>query len=42
MSEPKKFNVIGKARRRGYIAGRKPDWKKAMVTLADGQTIDVL
>ncbi len=32
----------GKARRRGYSAGTTQSWKKAMVTLAEGQTIDVL
>lgn len=32
----------GKARRRGWNAGRTPDWKKAMVTLAEGYTIDML
>ena len=36
------LNVGGKSRRRGYVAGRTPDWKKAMVTLAEGQSIDVL
>jgi len=36
------LNVAGKARRRGWVKGSKPDWKKAMVTLAEGQTIDVL
>ncbi len=36
------LHVRGKARRRGYVAGKKPDWKKAMVVLADGQTIDVI
>jgi len=29
--------VHGKAVRRGKTAGRKPDWKKAYVTLAEGQ-----
>jgi large subunit ribosomal protein L23 len=33
--------VRGKERRRGYTAGRKPNWKKAMVTVAEGQTIDI-
>ena len=28
--------------RRGRIAGRRSDWKKAIVTLKDGQTIDFL
>jgi large subunit ribosomal protein L23 len=36
------LRVRGKARRRGYVAGRRPDWKKAMVTLRDGDTIDIL
>ena len=36
------LRVNGKSRRRGWVAGRRPDWKKAMVTLADGHTIDVL
>ena len=32
----------GKYRRRGYSIGRTQSWKKAMVTLAEGQTIDIL
>jgi large subunit ribosomal protein L23 len=36
------LTVKGKARRRGYTAGQIPDWKKAMVVLSEGQTIDVL
>ena len=36
------LKVLGKNRRRGWVAGKRPDWKKAMVTLAEGQTIDVL
>ena len=35
------LRVRGKARRRGWVSGQRPDWKKAMVTLAEGQTIDV-
>ncbi|MEY2806685.1 MAG: 50S ribosomal protein L23 [Planctomycetia bacterium] len=31
-----------KVRRRGWVAGLTPAWKKAMVVLAEGQTIDVL
>lgn len=34
--------VKGKWRRRGYTLGRTPDWKKATVTLSEGQTIDLL
>ena len=36
------LRVKGKARRRGWTKGQKPDWKKAMVTLKEGDTIDVL
>ena len=36
------LHVRGKVRRRGWVAGARPDWKKAMVTLEEGQTIDVL
>lgn len=34
--------VHGKARRRGWIAGSTKSWKRAMVTLAEGNTIDIL
>jgi large subunit ribosomal protein L23 len=29
-----------KTRRVGRFVGRKPEWKKAIVTLAEGQTIE--
>ncbi len=32
----------GKWKRRGWTSGRSPAWKKAMVTLAEGSTIDIL
>ena len=32
-------SVRGKQRRMGRIEGRTPDWKKAIVTVAAGQTI---
>jgi large subunit ribosomal protein L23 len=35
-------NVIGKAKRFGRSPGRRQDWKKAYVTLAEGQDIDFL
>ncbi len=39
-------NVKGKTKsqmtRRGRVAGRRSDWKKAIVTLKEGQTIDFL
>ena len=33
------MNIRGKQRRWGRIAGRTKDWKKAIVTLAPGQSI---
>jgi large subunit ribosomal protein L23 len=33
-------NVLGKERRRGRVVGRKADWKKAYVTLKDGDKIE--
>ena len=35
------INVPGKPKRLGRHAGRRPDWKKAIVTLAEGSTIEV-
>ncbi len=31
----------GKWRRRGAHVGKRPNWKKAIVKLADGETIDI-
>ena len=36
------LRVQGKVRRRGYVAGRTAAWKKAMVTLRAGDTIEIL
>ncbi|MEA2624407.1 MAG: large subunit ribosomal protein [Candidatus Binatota bacterium] len=33
-------NLLGKFRRVGRSAGRRPNWKKAYVTLAEGHSID--
>ena len=33
--------VRGKVKRLGVFEGRRPDWKKAIVTLEPGQTIDL-
>ena len=37
-------NCLGKSRsqntRKGLITGKKKDWKKAIITLAEGQSID--
>ncbi|MEL7482113.1 MAG: 50S ribosomal protein L23, partial [Pseudomonadota bacterium] len=35
------IKVKGKTKRFKGTLGRRPDWKKAIVTLADGQSIDV-
>jgi large subunit ribosomal protein L23 len=35
-------NVQGKVKRLGRYAGKRPDWKKAIVTLAQGSSIDLL
>ncbi|UQZ89254.1 50S ribosomal protein L23 [Deltaproteobacteria bacterium Smac51] len=32
-------NVMGKKKRRGRVIGKRADWKKAIVRLAEGQTI---
>jgi len=34
------INVKGKSKRFGQIQGRRKDWKKAIVRLAEGQDID--
>ncbi|HEV8534249.1 MAG TPA: 50S ribosomal protein L23 [Candidatus Limnocylindria bacterium] len=34
------IHVPGKTRRLGRRTGHKPDWKKAIVTLAEGQRIE--
>ncbi|MGH7788259.1 MAG: 50S ribosomal protein L23 [Candidatus Binatia bacterium] len=34
------LNYLGKTRRVGRHVGRRPAWKKAYVTLAEGQRID--
>jgi large subunit ribosomal protein L23 len=34
------MNYLGKNRRVGRWSGKRPDWKKAYITLAPGQRID--
>ena len=34
-------SVRGKMKRMGIHQGKRPDWKKAMVTLAEGSSIDL-
>ena len=36
------IRVRGKVRRRGWVAGETPGWKKAMVVLKEGDTIEIL
>ena len=36
----KTINVRGKRRRMGRSAGKRPDWKKAIVRLAPGENIE--
>jgi len=37
------YNMRGKAKRRGpYMRGRTPDWKRAVVTLQEGDSIPTL
>ncbi len=35
------MNMTGKKKRMGRIIGQKSDWKKAIVTLAEGNTIEM-
>lgn len=41
VSKVNTLNVRGKKRRRGRTQGYTPDWKKAIVTLAEGNQIDL-
>lgn len=34
------MNILGKKRRLRFTAGRRPDWKKAVVTLKEGDAIE--
>lgn len=36
------MNFLGKMRRMGRFSGRRPDWKKAIVTLKQGERIESL
>jgi len=35
------MNMLGKKKRHGRTVGKKSDWKKAVVTVAPGQAIEV-
>jgi large subunit ribosomal protein L23 len=41
VSTVRTMNCAGKDRRVGRSIGRRPDWKKAIVKLAEGETIDM-
>ena len=34
-------NYRGKLKRQGWTSGRRPNWKKAVVTLKEGQKIEI-
>ena len=36
------MNVTGKKKRMGKVVGQRPSWKKAIVTLAQGQRIEAV
>jgi large subunit ribosomal protein L23 len=40
--EVRVMNYLGKMRRMGRFEGRRPDWKKAVVTLKPGERIESL
>jgi large subunit ribosomal protein L23 len=41
VSSIRTLRVHGKPKRMGRYAGRRPDWKKAVVTLKKGQSIEL-
>jgi large subunit ribosomal protein L23 len=41
VDEVRTQRMHGKAKRLGRSVGRRPDWKRAIVTLAKGQTIEL-
>ncbi|MCA1799381.1 MAG: 50S ribosomal protein L23 [Xanthomonadaceae bacterium] len=42
VAEVRVMNVKGKSKRFGQTTGRRSDWKKAYVKLAEGQSIDMI
>jgi large subunit ribosomal protein L23 len=36
------MNVQGKRKRLGRNTGKRPDWKKAVITLQPGETLDII
>ena len=41
VAEVRVLNVHGKVKRQGRYAGRRPDWKKAIATLKQGESIEL-
>lgn len=41
VTDVRTMNMRGKVKRLGRFSGKRADWKKAIVTLAEGDTIDV-
>ena len=41
VAEVRTMQVKGKAKQRGRIVGKRKDWKKAIVTLAEGQRLNI-
>ena len=41
VTDVRTMNYAGKAKRMGKHAGRRPAWKKAVVTLAEGDSIEL-
>lgn len=35
------LNAMGKTRRIGRLSGKKPDWKKAIVTMKAGEKVEI-
>jgi len=42
VADVRTMNVRGKIKTMGRFSGKRPDWKKAVVTLAEGNTIDIV
>jgi len=41
VTDVRTMNVMGKPKRLGRSFGRRPSWKKAIVTVAQGQAIEI-
>jgi large subunit ribosomal protein L23 len=40
VTQVRTLNVLGKIKKMGRFSGRRPSWKKAIVTLKEGQKIE--